>query len=121
MNSFDLGRAGDCSGWENGPESIIPAETGQSEYDDADNDVHQPIFAFSEEPSDEGGEVYDMRELLDLHQVNDLDRLWLADTIDIVPGEIDEHDMLGPVLFAFSQYLNSFLVLYTRQKSVHDN
>lgn len=39
-----------------------------------------------------------MRELLDLHERVDDDRLGLAHAVDVVAREVDEHDVLGAVL-----------------------
>lgn len=36
-------------------------------------------------------------ELLNLHEVVDLNSLWFAYTIDIVSREVDKHDMLCSV------------------------
>ena len=40
----------------------------------------------------------DVRKLLESHEVVDLDGLGSADSVDVVPGEIDKHDVLGSVL-----------------------
>lgn len=44
-----------------------------------------------------------MTKLLDLHELVDLDGQRLADAVDVVSGQVDEHDVLGPVLFAREQ------------------
>lgn len=55
----------------------------------------------------------DMAELLDLHEMVDLDGVGLADTVDVVAGEIDEHDVFGPVFLGRAELFAQDLVLCT--------
>lgn len=47
-----------------------------------------------------------MTELLNLHEVVDLDSFGFAHTIDIVSRKIDKHDVLCSVLLGCSQLLS---------------
>jgi len=40
-----------------------------------------------------------MAKFLQLHQMIDLDGLWLAHPVDVISSKVDEHDMLCPILF----------------------
>lgn len=57
-----------------------------------------PRQALAQLAADLAREVHDVRELLDLHERVDDDRLGLAHAVDVVAGEVDEHDVLGAVL-----------------------
>src|SRR5271166_2120658 len=43
-------------------------------------------------------DVHDMRVALDLHQVGELHTVVLGDLADVVPAQIDEHDVFSPFL-----------------------
>jgi hypothetical protein len=45
----------------------------------------------------------DMTEFLQSHQIIHLDSLRLADSVDIVPRQIDQHDMLCTIFLAGQQ------------------
>jgi hypothetical protein len=53
----------------------------------------------------------DVAELLHPHQMIHLDRLGLADAVDIIACEIHQHDMLSSVFFGVQQLLAQPLVL----------
>jgi len=55
--------------------------------------------------------VLDMGELLDAHELTDLDRAEFADPSDIVSCKIDEHRVLGPLFFVKEHLLREPLVL----------
>lgn len=57
-----------------------------------------PVLIGAEHPADLTGQVHHVRELLDLHERVDDDRLGLAHPVDVVPGEVDQHDVFGAVL-----------------------
>lgn len=57
-----------------------------------------PSESLAKDARDLGGEVHDVTELFDLHQTVDLDRLGLADAVDIVASEVNEHDVLCSIL-----------------------
>lgn len=57
-----------------------------------------PRQALAQLAADLAREVHDVRELLDLHERVDDDRLGLAHAVDVVAREVDEHDVLGAVL-----------------------
>jgi hypothetical protein len=48
---------------------------------------------------------------LDLHELGDLDRAELGDTADVVPPEVDQHDVLGALLGIVLQPLLDLAVL----------
>jgi hypothetical protein len=56
--------------------------------------------------------MYDMTKLLQLHQIIDVNGFWLADTIDIVPSEIDQHDVLCAIFFGSEKLGSKSVVLY---------
>jgi hypothetical protein len=58
--------------------------------------------------------VDDVAELLELHEVVDLDGLGLAHAVHVVPREVDEHDVLRAVLLAPEQRAPELLVLGRR-------
>ena len=53
----------------------------------------------------------DVAELLHCHQMVYLDRLGLANTVDIIAREIDQHDMLSSIFLGVQQLLAQPLVL----------
>jgi hypothetical protein len=57
----------------------------------------------AEDSADLTSEVNDVREFLDSHQVVEVDSFGLADSVDVVPSEIDQHDMFRSVLFGCRQ------------------
>ena len=59
-----------------------------------------PRLVLSKDSTDLTGQVDDMTELFHPHKVIHLNSLWLADSVDIVPRQVNQHDMLCPVLFA---------------------
>ena len=54
----------------------------------------------------------DVTELLKLHQVVYVDGFWLADSVDVVSGKIDQHDMLCSVLFRSKKLGSKSRILY---------
>ena len=56
-----------------------------------------PRLVFPEKPSNSRCQVLDVAELLDHHQLIHLDRSWLTRTIDIVPSEVNQHDMFSTI------------------------
>ena len=53
----------------------------------------------------------DMAELLQPHKVIDLDCLWLANTINVVASQINEHNVLCPILLRIQENLTQLFVL----------
>jgi hypothetical protein len=53
----------------------------------------------------------DVAEVLHSHQMIHLDRLGLADTVDIIACEIHQHDMLSSIFLGVQQCLAQLLVL----------
>ena len=49
-----------------------------------------------------------MAELLQPHKVIDLDCLRLANTIDVVPSQINEHNMFCPILLRIREFDPAF-------------
>ena len=58
-----------------------------------------PCLILPKQPGHLRGQVLDMAELLDRHQVIHLDRSRLTRTIDVVPGEVNQHDVFSTVFF----------------------
>lgn len=59
--------------------------------------------------------MHDVTELLNLHQTVDLDRSGLADSVDVVPCQVNEHDVLGSVLEGSEKTGSENLVLWMEQ------
>ena len=57
------------------------------------------------------GDVHDVRVALDLHHVGQLHRAVVGDPADVVAAQVDEHDVLGPLLGVGQQLLGQRLVL----------
>jgi hypothetical protein len=55
--------------------------------------------------------VDNVAEFFEPHQVVYLDGFRLADTVHVVSGKIDQHNMLGPVFFGGKEGSAQFLVL----------
>lgn len=53
----------------------------------------------------------DMTEFLELHQIVHVHRLGLADPVDVVSGQIDQHDVLGSILLRCQKSLSELDVL----------
>lgn len=120
LDRADLGRAGDGACGEDGPEGGEPASrvrraeliSGRSHSSNAlrpscararsskngREKRDSPILILAEHPADLTRQVHDVRELFDLHERVDDDRLGAAHAVDVVPREVDEHDVLGAVL-----------------------
>ncbi len=64
-----------------------------------------------EGPFDVGDDVHDVRVALDGHEVGHLDGGVVADPPDVVAGEVDQHDVLGPLLGVGEELLGHGLVL----------
>jgi len=56
-------------------------------------------------------QVHDVRITLDGHELGDLDRAERRDAPDVVPSEVNEHDVLGALLGVGQQRLGDRLVL----------
>jgi hypothetical protein len=72
----------------------------------------EPSLVLPEHATDLTGEVNDVRELFEPHEVVDLDGRRLADSVDVVSGEVDEHDVFGSVLWRGEQAGSESSVLY---------
>jgi hypothetical protein len=70
-----------------------------------------PCETLAEDSRDLTREVHHVAEFLDLHQAVDVDRLGPAHAVDVVPCEIDEHDVLGAVLEGSEQLPCETIVL----------
>ena len=71
----------------------------------------RPCLALAQSSRDLRSQMRDMAEVLQSHQVVNFDRLGLADPIDIVPRQIHQHDMLGPIFLGRQQLRTKLLVL----------
>src|SRR5580692_8433970 len=60
---------------------------------------------------DGADDVHDMRVTLDGHQLFDFDRTVFADAAYIVAAEIDEHDVLGSLLFIMNHFVSDAAVV----------
>src|ERR1700753_3368722 len=56
-----------------------------------------PGLIFPKQSGHLGGQVLDVAELLNGHQVIHFDRRRSARTIDVVPREVNQHDMFGTI------------------------
>ena len=56
-------------------------------------------------------DVHDVAVPLDRHHVGQLDRAEVGDAADVVAAQVDEHDVLGPLLGVGQQLLGEGLVL----------
>ena len=63
-------------------------------------------------PGDVARDVHDMAVALDRHHVGELHRTDLGDAADVVATEVDEHDVLGPLLRVGEQTLGEGPVLF---------
>jgi hypothetical protein len=70
-----------------------------------------PVLIGAEHTADLTRQVHHVRELLDLHKRVDDDRLGLAHPVDVVPGEVDQHDVFGAVLDRRGELSREFGVL----------
>ena len=59
--------------------------------------MDEPRLAFSQDTGHLRCQVHDMAELFHVHQRIDLHRFWLAHSIDVVPRQIDQHDVFCAV------------------------
>lgn len=59
-------------------------------------------------------EVLDVAKLFHLHEAVDADAVGVADAVDVVAGQVDEHDVLGAVLEGAAQLVGQALVLLGR-------
>ena len=48
--------------------------------------------------------MHHMGELLHVHQLCDLHSAWLAHPAEVVPSQVDQHDMLGALFLAALQF-----------------
>ena len=62
--------------------------------------------------------MLDVREAVNAHEAVDLDGGWVADTVDIVAGEVDQHDVLGTVLSRGQQLSSKSIVLLRVQATL---
>jgi hypothetical protein len=58
--------------------------------------------------------VDDMAELLQLHEMIDLDGLWVTDAVNVVAREVDQHDVFRAVFLRRQQLFTKLLVLWKR-------
>lgn len=70
-----------------------------------------PRLAFSKSSRDLRSQMDNMTKLLQLHKVVHLDSLRLANTINVVSCQIDQHDVLCAVLFGSQKNSTELLVL----------
>lgn len=52
-----------------------------------------------------------MTKLFELHEIVQLDSLWLADSVDVISRQIAQHEVLRSVLFGGEQTLAELVVL----------
>lgn len=52
-----------------------------------------------------------MTKLFELHEIVQLDSLWLADSVDVISRQIAQHEVLRSVLFRSEQTLAELVVL----------
>src|SRR4029077_10537476 len=74
----------------------------------------EPVAIVGELALNDRGQVHDMREPLETHELRDAYGSVFADAPDIVAPEIDEHDMLRPLLLVALELLGEahvFLVV----------
>ena len=89
----------DGAGGEDGAERVEAGVRGTSGARRGEGQGRSsPSEALAKGARDLAREVHDVAELLDLHQAVDLDSIGPADAVDVVAREVDEHDVLGPVL-----------------------
>ena len=85
LHGADFGSAGEGAGGEAGAEGVDGGEVrAKRAFERAD-------------------EMHDVRVALDEHEVLDLDGAEVADAADVVAAEVDEHDVLGELLFVGAQ------------------
>lgn len=59
----------------------------------------EPGLSLSKNTGDLTGEMNDVTELLDLHELVDLDGFGFADSVDVVSSEVDEHDVFRSIFW----------------------
>ena len=96
FHRLDFRRAADGAGGEDAAEGV---EAGH---------------ALAQNARDLRDEVLDVTELLDGHEAVDSGRERVADPVDVVAGEVDEHDVLGAVLDRVSEFGGESVVLLWR-------
>ena len=72
------------------------------------------IAIVGEPPFDDRGQVHHVREALEPHELRHAHRAVGADPADVVAAEIDEHDVLGPLLLVALQLLAEPQILLRR-------
>ena len=68
---------------------------------------------------DVGDDVHYVRITFDLHEPRHVDCAWLGDATDVIAAQIDEHDVLGALLFIRQQPFGEGLVFLGRVAARH--
>ncbi len=68
-------------------------------------------FPRAEDARDLGDKVLDVGEFLDDHEAVDAGGEGVADAVDVVAGEVDEHDVLGAVFERVAEFVCELFVL----------
>ena len=77
--------------------------------------IDRVVRAASSRPIDVRDDVHDVAVALDDEALGDLDRADLGDPADVVAAEIEQHQVLGPLLRVGEQRLGQMLVLGRRR------
>ena len=77
----------------------------------SDRSLYPPGLSVPQLPTDLTCQMDNVTELFHFHQLVNLDRLRLAHPVDVVPGQIYQHDVFCAVFFACKEALAKFNIL----------